>query len=549
MGLGWLRLLLSLLVMDAHFEGFRGTVQPWLVQQFGVDQLSYIGSGGVAVTGFFVISGYVIAYVLARNYDTRCWNGIGRFYLGRALRIYPLYLLVLGGYGSVLIALGRWPLLSPGALLDNLLLLPYAVRNSVADFNIVGTLQLSQQLLIGPAWTLTLDLLLYVAAPLLLVRRDTTWLVWLIGLVYGLIFAALSDSRPPLWFAYFYSSLPPYGFAFASGALVFHYRERWRPPVWLTGLAVGLVAVLLWLPLGLTNTPLNQVLLTLAFAVWVARLGQRPRVGRGEQLAGDLTYATYLLHVPILQGLQASGFAHPVLATAALTYGLGLLAVYSVEYPLDRWRAVLTAGGMKQERQAPEPGWLPGGRLVAGGLMALWLFICGWGLVVNLPMAGQAVAWRSTACPTTWQCAVGMNWAEVQFTTAGEWRLPVAAPLPRRWVVDVRHYGVQGEAFAGFGLQLAGGASGRAGILRHGDRCKLLLPPGGPQPVLAWWNTDCRLPHRLVLDLTTGWPVLALDSLWVLPLPPLVAVESALTAEQETTGGARIEQVFVGSRR
>ncbi len=28
MGLGWLRLLLSLLVMDAHFEGFRGTVQP-----------------------------------------------------------------------------------------------------------------------------------------------------------------------------------------------------------------------------------------------------------------------------------------------------------------------------------------------------------------------------------------------------------------------------------------------------------------------------------------------------------------------------------------
>ena len=204
---------------------------------------------------------------------------------------------------------------------------------------------------------------------------------------------------------------------------------------------------------------------------------------------------------------------------------------------------------MKQERQAPEPGWLPGGRLVAGGLMALWLFICGWGLVVNLPMAGQAVAWRSTACPTTWQCAVGMNWAEVQFTTAGEWRLPVAAPLPQRWVVDVRHYGVQGEAFAGFGLQLAGGASGRAGILRHGDRCKLLLPPGGPQPVLAWWNTDCRLPHRLVLDLTTGWPVLALDSLRVLPLPPLMAVELALTAEQGTTGEARIEQVFVGSRR
>ena len=88
----------------------------------------------------------------------------------------------------------------------------------------------------------------------------------------------------------------------------------------------------------------------------------------------------------------------------------------------------------------------------------------------------------------------------------------------------------------------------RAGIVRHGDRCELLLPPDGPSwPALAWWNADCRLLHRLVLDLTTGWPVLALDSLRVLPLPPLAAVELVLTAKG--TGGARIERVFVGRRR
>ena len=368
MGLGWLRLLLSLLVMDAHFEGFRGHLQPLLLNRFGMDRLSYIGSGGVAVTGFFVISGYVIAYVLARKYDTWRWGGIGRFYLGRALRIYPLYWLVLGAYGLILIALDRAPPISASALVDNLLLLPYALRNSFVDFQAVGALQLSQQLWIGPAWTLTLDLLLYAVAPFLFVRRDTTWLVWLIGLAYGLAFAGFSDPRPPLWFAYFYSSTPPYVFAFASGALVFHYRDRPPPGPGLTGLAIGLIAVLLWVPLGFTNTPLNQVLLTLAFAVWVARLSRRPRTGRGEQLAGDLTYATYLIHVPILHLLQGSGFPYPVPATVVLSYGLGLLLVHGFEYPLDHWRESLHARGQGVRRSVAASAALTGGTIVDRGV-------------------------------------------------------------------------------------------------------------------------------------------------------------------------------------
>ena len=62
MGLGWLRLLLSLLVIDAHYGGFRLLVQPRLVNAFGVDRMAFVGEGEVAIAGFFVISGLYVRF-------------------------------------------------------------------------------------------------------------------------------------------------------------------------------------------------------------------------------------------------------------------------------------------------------------------------------------------------------------------------------------------------------------------------------------------------------------------------------------------------------
>src|SRR5208283_4066541 len=84
MGLGALRFLLSLMVIDAHY-GFVGHgIQVAMVNRFGVDRLAYVGSGGIAVNGFFVVSGYLITLVLSRKYAPG-WHGAKAFYLSRAL--------------------------------------------------------------------------------------------------------------------------------------------------------------------------------------------------------------------------------------------------------------------------------------------------------------------------------------------------------------------------------------------------------------------------------------------------------------------------------
>jgi peptidoglycan/LPS O-acetylase OafA/YrhL len=178
MGLGWLRLALSLLVIDAHYGGFRTLLQPRLVDAFGVERLAYIGEGEVAIAGFFVISGYVITYVLARKYDTASWRGIGIFYLGRALRIYPLYLLVFALYWAALAASGAPPALHGAQLANNLLLLPLGVMALLADHVTLGAPQFTGQLLIGPAWTLCFDLLLYVLAPFFVLRKRALAVAW-----------------------------------------------------------------------------------------------------------------------------------------------------------------------------------------------------------------------------------------------------------------------------------------------------------------------------------------------------------------------------------
>ena len=310
MGLGALRFILSLLVMDAHFGGFREYLQPRVVHAFGVDNVAYVGEGGIAVTGFFVISGYVIAYVLGRKYDTATARGIATFYLGRALRIYPLYFLVFGLYWMALAMLGNPPAMGGTRLLANLTLVPYGVLALFPDQNRFGPVDLTQSLLIAPAWTLTLDLLLYLLAPPLFTRRSTTWAVWCLGLAYFLAFAVLSDTRPPVWYGYFYATAMPYVFAFATGALIYHYRHFGAPPRFIVPVAVVLLLAVAFFPIGMTNTPLNQLVAVFCFGIWVAALAGK-KAHAWDRPLGELTYGSYLLHVPLLMVFGHLGVRHP----------------------------------------------------------------------------------------------------------------------------------------------------------------------------------------------------------------------------------------------
>src|SRR6185437_15833372 len=77
MSFGVFRLLLALFVTIAHLS-----------------PVISINIGAYSVSAFFIISGYLMTYILNTTYGFT-YVGLRKYYINRFLRIYPLYFLVL----------------------------------------------------------------------------------------------------------------------------------------------------------------------------------------------------------------------------------------------------------------------------------------------------------------------------------------------------------------------------------------------------------------------------------------------------------------------
>jgi len=543
MGLGWLRLLLSLMVIDAHYGGFRLLVQPAIVNALGVDRVAFVGEGEVAIAGFFVISGYVIAYVLARKYDPRSWRGIGTFLLGRALRIYPLYLLLFGAFWAALALIGAPPQMPTTQFLNNLLLLPLGVVALLGDHQHLGPMQLTGQLLIGPAWTLCFDLLFYILAPFLLVRKRILWITWSVGLIYFVAFIVTLDPRPPIWFAYLYTSPIAYLFAFTSGALVFHYGDRLAGNRWLLTV---LLAGLLWLtyfPWGLTNAALNQLLAILLLTGVVAVLKDFGRGRRWDRLFGDLTYATYLLHLPLLLLLERLQVTGAPWWGLALTYLLAWGLLYAVEYPLDRWRERL------HHRLAATPGApMRALRIATGAIVAAMTLAAATSFARNALNGGHGFNPIAATCPASWRCVPGTASLRVDIVGEGAVDIDPSLATGQRVLIDLRNGGTTGSVFAG--LEIGGPDGLKVGIERRGSNCTLVVQHlGQRQPAPAGWGSACTALHRFVVDGSTGAIVVAVDSLWVYPTTQRQSdARMSIRAGPGSDGSVVLSDVFTTAR-
>lgn len=85
-GLNGLRAIAALSVVIAHStqEG---------ISDFGLPWLFNIPLAGYSVTLFFVISGFLITYLLVNEFDRTDTVNVGKFYVRRILRIWPIYYL------------------------------------------------------------------------------------------------------------------------------------------------------------------------------------------------------------------------------------------------------------------------------------------------------------------------------------------------------------------------------------------------------------------------------------------------------------------------
>jgi len=272
--MGTLRLLLALAVLLSHAD-------------VRVHQLN---PGVMAVIGFYLISGYVMAGLVERHYREPA--RIPMFYADRLLRLFPQYLL----YAAAVLAWNLWtaaPTLfltrSPtlADLVNNLTVIPlnYYMYNGADGYT-----------LIPPAWSLGAELQFYLLAPLMLVWPRLGIALVVVSLAVHV--AALHGRLNTDWYGY--RLLPGVLWVFGVGMLLFHWhRQR---PRWAALLAWGApgaaLAVYAYLrSRGLHAAPYHQeVLLGWGLGVPLVHVLAKRKAGRLDGAAGDMSYGVFLNH-------------------------------------------------------------------------------------------------------------------------------------------------------------------------------------------------------------------------------------------------------------
>jgi peptidoglycan/LPS O-acetylase OafA/YrhL len=293
----------------------------------GHDRFTPPSLAGVAVGGFFVISGFLLTWSLDRNPDLKA------FALKRFFRIYPLYAVVMLVQAAILVA-------EVGTLRDGIAaeVLRYLGANLVfANFlqpTIGETLSgLRLDAINGSAWTLKVEIACYIALPFVLAAQRRLGIAFTAGLAlllagYPLLVGAAGEPRGTL-----YLSLASF---FMAGSLLYrwgHYLDRYKA---------------LFLPLAVAGAPL--VVLG-ASAVMRVPIGAQIVVGlwvycvafagRTMTVKNDVSYGAYLLHFPLIQlgilhGLLGNDVRLDTALVILVTTSLAWLSFRHLEGPMIR---------------------------------------------------------------------------------------------------------------------------------------------------------------------------------------------------------------------
>lgn len=251
--------------------------------------------GHPSVGLFFILSGFLITDILLSIKDDgqsarAKWTGIRNFYIRRALRIWPLYFLLVGLAAAVDFQGMRSVVAWHALFASNFL---FAIRGEYIPWTTAAW------------WTLSVVEQFYLLWPLAIILLASRTIPWLIAglIVSGLAFQAamfVAHVIPPAA-----SLLLPGSFhSLGAGALLaWVWRRDRRFPKWLTpvGVAAAVASLLARLsPQGAWFAD-SVAVLAMAALVAAAYVGVRGPIGRLLDFAplrflGRITFGVYLLH-------------------------------------------------------------------------------------------------------------------------------------------------------------------------------------------------------------------------------------------------------------
>jgi peptidoglycan/LPS O-acetylase OafA/YrhL len=294
------------------------------------------GPAAYAVWGFFVLSGFLMTLVLTTRYGTTA-AGIRRFAANRLLRIYPSYVAagVLGV--ATIVGLGRVGIDPAG--LNPQFMLPQGQGEWLSNLGMVPFMPV-RGLPVPVAAALFVEVWAYALMPLFASSRGAAILGLAVAVAANLQFGftmASFDAR----YCGFATGLMP----FAVGSVVCHYRTsllRFAAPA--TSVLVWCAHALIWL--ADVYWPWTYGLwVSVPLSAWVVLSLVEIDGGRGDKLAGDLSYPVYLLHTTVAAWLlPLFGFGRSLLYCVA-AFAATLIAAWAllvlIDRPMQRFRTGL----------------------------------------------------------------------------------------------------------------------------------------------------------------------------------------------------------------
>jgi peptidoglycan/LPS O-acetylase OafA/YrhL len=320
----------------------------------------------VFVACFFLISGFILSY----NYADRGKEISKRdFWLARFSRLYPVYLLALAISYQMLEL--EWHYQTRTHFVEGMILTPLLLQ---------GFSPLLATFWNTVAWTLSSEVILYIAFPFLVMMRwprtakKLAWLFlgfWVLGFVLPGIYLWLQPDgiahtnrfSPGMWLRTLkftpVAYIPTFLAGFVLGKLQNVAELSDRARLWMSAVSLAaLAAIFHWCIYALPYPMLHTGLLSPIFALLILGLSGEHWISKFFALRplvvfGEATFCLYLLHfnaINLMNKYHVAARLHMTPIEPWFTYSvavlLALAAFYGVENPGRRW--ILKTWGHKR---------------------------------------------------------------------------------------------------------------------------------------------------------------------------------------------------------